>query len=241
MKCNNFELQITPELIPPGNEDFTNHSTSLGLQYGADFELKYHRNSSRPYNIGILQFVKPSQIVGNQPGDPSKNIYIDKEKYVDKNGMGQTTNLEYYLFGNPGTKIQHNGRWFTPCTRAVNESTLHDIPREIIGYEFDSLSRTPSLVMAPKMVFYDFPVEINGDHCIIYPAGVSFTISVTQNMIQTTTSEGDKIYSYLNQYNIQVSPLTSVNFHDLGLQSILELKDPQGAYDYIHKSSYEIL
>lgn len=210
-KCDNFSLKIELRIEKPADTDFKQNRSGLGLQYGADFELSYSRNGNQRNPIGILQFVKPSQPVGNPLGDEGKNLYIDKEQLPGK-GI-----LKDYLFGVPGRIITYNGTWVTNqpvCTREVNESTIRDTPREIIGYDLDPASRTLMLEKAPKLVFYDFWVEIQNDYCLIYPLGVGFTISVEQK-----TDNG----SYLNAYDLNLSRLSRVNFHQMKLNEILQI------------------
>lgn len=207
-KCDNFTLNIELQMKKPDNQEFKHNAANLGLQYGADFELEYAQSTEREYPIGILQFIKPTQIVGNPLGDSKKNIYIDKN-----NAQGNT--LENYLFGTPDLNISYDGTFVTghlTCVREKSRSIIRDTPRELIGYELDA-SNTLRLRVAPKMVFYDFFVEIRNGYCFIYPYGVTFEISVEQKR------NGNM---YLNEYNLNTLELKRANFNDLRLDTFLK-------------------
>lgn len=73
----------------PDNAGFSKNKDKLGLQYGDDFERRCFRHRKFAYFLSILQFVKASQIVGNQLGEKTENIYIDKEQ------VSERTNLKY--------------------------------------------------------------------------------------------------------------------------------------------------
>lgn len=223
-KCDNFTLEIELQMRKPDDDDFKKKVLNLGLQYGADFELRCSRNGTYSYPIGILQFVKPSQIVGNPLGDAIRNIYIDKIQFAGK------VKLKKYLYGEPGENITHAGTWVTGkpiCVRKENQSVIHDTPRELIGYDLDAASQTLILSKVPKLEFYDFLVEIQGEYCIIYPLGVGFEISVEQKK----NDQGE----YLNIYEQKVSELKSVNFEALKLKKILEIDNK------IDQNSYKII
>lgn len=235
-ECGKFTLQIELHMSEPEEGDFNDKKQMCGddgqglaLQYGADFELKYFQEENRPNPIGILQFVQPSQMVGNPLGDSEKNIYIDKQQ-TEEQTVKQTT-LKNYLFGNPKEKIiSPKGLWREEewvCVRKNNESVIRDTPREIIGYDLDVSSQTRILNKAPKLVFYDFMVEIQGEYCIIYPCGVKFEISVEQHRNATG--------GYLNIYTQKISELLPVNFSALKLEEIL------GIGNRIDPKSYKIV
>ena len=209
-----FTLDIEPKCSPPTDEMFNQHSPNIGLHYGADFVLTYRLKTEMKYPIGILQFIKPSQLVGNPLGDRSKNLYIDKEQVP---GKGK---LKDYLYGDPNKNISHetsslNG--MPMCVRTMQESVIRDIPREIIGYDLDVPSQTMMLRKAPQMVFFDFMVEIQGEYCVIHPSGVTFTIGVVQ--------QGNPNGGYLNQYDLSVSDWARIDFNKLKLDEILKLDD----------------
>lgn len=220
-KCDNFELDIELKIVKPDDVDFNHRNPNIALQYGANFELKYSQTEKRNNCIGILQFIKPSVMVGQPLGDEEKNIYID-HSHIPGDG---SVPLKEYLYGTPNNRISYWNN-VVECERLNDKSIIRDVPREIIPYELDTSSNTMALRSYPKMVFYDFMVEIVQEYSEIYPLGVTFEIDVVQ------IKNGN---NYLNEYDIKCSELRRANFNDLRLGNILKINNKIACNSYTIK------
>ncbi len=210
-KCDGFTLNLKTVLEKPSDDDFKNMSMTgnIALQYGADFELVYtDLNEKRKNTLGILQFIKPSVQINDKVGDKDKNIFIDSTR---KDG---TSPLSDYLYGTPNVKINYENSQYVKklmCEREVTRSIIRDTPRELLGYVTDRQNGSVSLIKAPKVVFYNFVVEIDGTYSIIYPKGVTWSYQITQKM-----EDG----RFVNEYEYQYSELCRADFNQLKLESI---------------------
>lgn len=190
-----FQLEVTPIIIKPSEEDFHQAAPGLAIQCGADFHLSYQGRFSSEPKLGILQFVRSDTVVGNPPKDPVSGVCIDS-------GFQATGRLVDYLYGSPEGKIIHQMSAFFGKYTAIREKNrceIYDIPREVHGFAGQNLQGSPIMIE-----FWEFAVEIDGEYGIIYPGGIKWSMAFAQE------AAGENAYSC--KVGFGASKFTDLNY-----------------------------
>lgn len=207
-----FELEAECVFAKPEQKDFDNGLNSLGIQYGADFTLRYKDRKQRKNALGMLQFIKAATKVGNSPTSSCSGIALDSNI---KQGIRPVTD---YLFGTVGLPISYSGSIFCgrlTCQRNTNECEICDCPREIMKYDQDKSLHLPAAAQ-----FWNFVVEIQENFGIIFPIGVSWSYEIKQ-------------IGKTNQYTAEISILEEASLDSIDYNNIFS--------GYIADNSYKIL
>jgi hypothetical protein len=165
---NGFKLDLYPFVAAPDNR----FEPASALQYGADFQLQFHRSGAQKSNVGILQLIFPQTAIFS--GTTPRAWNVDKQRLSE-----DVIPLARCLYGTDGRSIGNQSTVFAgQAMRSLspNGCSMIDTPREIMGKFsmgiFNGVTTTK---------FANYVVELSSKTGILFNQGIVWGYSFVQD------------------------------------------------------------